>query len=129
MPPTLLKKILYAEDERDIQDIAKIALEDIGDFTVRYCNNGKEVLEALNDFQPDLFLLDVMMPEMDGPTVLKELRKNPNFMHIPAIFMTAKIQTTEVDEYKDLGVLDVIKKPFDPMTLADTLRESWKKAK
>jgi len=70
-----LKKILYAEDEDDIRAIAQIALEDIGGFTVRYCINGRKLLDAAKDFTPDLLLLDVMMPEMDGPTTLRELRK------------------------------------------------------
>ncbi len=129
MTTALLQKILYAEDEPDIQEIAKIALEDVGGFTVKHCMNGKEVLAMLRDFEPDLFLLDVMMPEMDGPMVLKELRKIPRFMHTPVIFMTAKIQAAELDEYKKLGVLDIIKKPFDPMLLANMLRASWNKVK
>lgn len=122
-----LKNILYAEDEDDIRDIAQIALEDIGGFSVRYCSNGRAVLEASKDSTPDLILLDVMMPEMDGPTTLRELRKIPSFMDVPAIFMTAKIQANEIEEYKALGVVEVIPKPFDPMTLADRIREAWNK--
>lgn len=122
-----LKKILYAEDEPDIRSIAQIALEDIGSFTIKYCATGKEVLAAVKDFSPDLLLLDVMMPEMDGVTALRELRKKSEFSHIPAIFMTAKIQADEVEEYKAMGVINVITKPFDPMTLADTIKHSWEK--
>jgi CheY-like chemotaxis protein len=115
-------KILYAEDEDDIRTIAKIALEDIGGFTVTYCQNGKEVLAALDAFQPDLLLLDVMMPEMDGPSTLKKIRENPKYNNIPAIFMTAKIQPAEVVLYHEMGVLEVIAKPFDPMQLAEMIR-------
>ena len=122
-----LKSILYAEDESDIRDIAQISLEDIGGFTVTYCSNGVDVLEVAKSFIPDLLLLDVMMPEMDGPTTLRELRKIPGFMSIPAIFMTAKIQINEIEEYKLLGAVDVISKPFDPMTLADTIKKAWNK--
>jgi len=122
-----LKTILYAEDESDIRDIAQIALEDIGGFTVKYCSNGKSVLEASKELVPDLLLLDVMMPEMDGPTTLRELRKIPAFVSIPAIFMTAKIQTNEIEEYKLLGAIDTIPKPFDPMTLAETIKKAWNK--
>ncbi|KTD56883.1 two-component response regulator [Legionella sainthelensi] len=122
-----LKKILYAEDEEDIRAIAQIALEEIGDFTVRYCSNGKEVIDAAKEFIPDLLLLDVMMPEQDGPTTLCELRKNPEFMEIPAIFMTAKIQSDEIAEYKSIGAIDVIKKPFDPLTLAMSINNAWLK--
>lgn len=123
-----LRKILYAEDEDDIRAIAQIALEDIGGFEVRYCSNGRKTLEQAKDFIPDLLLLDVMMPEMDGPTTLKELRKRPDFTQIPAIFMTAKIQRDEVEEYKSLGVIEVITKPFDPMTLADSIKNAWLKS-
>ena len=122
-----LKKILYAEDEDDIRAIAQIALEDIGGFKVKYCANGRKTLEEAKQFIPDLLLLDVMMPEMDGPTTLKELRKNPDFIEVPAIFMTAKIQTNEVEEYKAIGVIDVIAKPFDPMTLAASIKNAWLK--
>lgn len=122
-----LHNILYAEDEEDIRSIAQIALEDIGSFTVRYCNNGHEVLDAIKSFLPDLLLLDVMMPEMDGPTTLKELRKIEIYASIPAIFMTAKIQTNELEEYKSIGAIEVIGKPFDPMTLAESIQKAWMK--
>ena len=122
-----LKKILYAEDEEDIRAIAQIALEDIGGFSVRYCSNGKKILEAAKEYTPDLLLLDVMMPEMDGPTTLRELRKNPDFIKIPAIFMTAKIQSNEIADYKSIGAIDVIKKPFDPLTLATSIKNAWLK--
>lgn len=120
-----LKNILYAEDEDDIRAIAQIALEDIGCFTVRYCSNGRKALEAAKDFIPDLVLLDVMMPEMDGPSTLRELRKIKKFAMIPVIFMTAKIQASEIAEYKSLGAIEVIAKPFDPMTLADSIKKAW----
>ncbi len=122
-----LKNILYAEDEEDIRAIAQIALEDIGHFSVKYCSNGHEVLLAVKEFIPDLLLFDVMMPGMDGPTTLRELKKMPNFASIPAIFMTAKIQTSEIFDYKTMGVIEVIPKPFDPMTLADTIKQAWEK--
>src|SRR5689334_11007150 len=120
-----LRKILYAEDEEDIRVIAQIALEDIGGFTVTYCSTGLKVMEAAKEFIPDLILLDVMMPGMDGPTTLRELRKMPAFLEIPAIFMTAKIQSKEIEDYKSIGAIDVITKPFDPMTLAATIKNSW----
>lgn len=120
-------KILYAEDEEDIRVIAKIALEDIGGFTVQYCENGQIVLDTIRQFKPDLLLLDVMMPVMDGPTTLKKLREQPEFKNIPAIFMTAKIQPNEILQYQDMGVLEIIAKPFDPMKLAETINAAWDK--
>lgn len=122
-----LKKILYVEDEDDISEIAKISLEDIGGFQVKYCASGKEALTVAEAFQPDLILLDVMMPGLDGPSTLKELRKISSLEHTPTIFMTAKIQPSEVEHYKSIGAIDVISKPFDPMTLASAIKSSWEK--
>ena len=117
------KKILYVEDEPDIQAIAKIALETIGGFTVRICSSGREALETIGEFNPDCILLDVMMPGMDGHATLKALRQLPGFATTPVVFMTAKVQPREVAEFKALGALDMISKPFNPMTLASTLRQ------
>ena len=122
-----LKNILYAEDEADIRSIAQIALEDLSGFNVKYCTNGKETLEAAKTFKPDLLLLDVMMPGMDGPETLQALRKLPELARTPVVFMTAKVQPQEVQGYMALGAMGVIAKPFDPMTLADQLREIWEK--
>lgn len=122
-----LQRILYVEDEEDIRAIAQVALDDIGGFEVKYCGSWKEVEKTIETFHPQLFLLDVMMPGMDGPSMLKELRKREECKDIPAIFMTAKIQEDEIAEYKELGAIDVISKPFDPMTLADTLKKLWEK--
>ena len=120
-----LNKILLVEDEKDIQTIAQISLEEIGKFTVKYCSSGKEALGVAETFVPDLILLDMMMPGMDGIATLQALRQNPATKNIPVIFMTAKVQTNEVDKYRQLGALDVIAKPFDPMALADNLRKIW----
>jgi CheY-like chemotaxis protein len=117
-----IKKILYVEDEVDIQVIVKIALCDIGGFTIETCSSGKEALEKIEKFDPDLILLDVMMPEMDGPETLKQLRKLKKFASIPVIFVTAKIQEEEINEYKRLGAIDIVSKPFDPLTLADQIK-------
>jgi len=120
-----LSKILYVEDEPDIQAVTKLALEEIGGFSLEVCGNGDEALAKAVDFAPDLLLLDVMMPGMDGPTTLKALRELPELANTPAIFMTAKVQPHEVEEYKALGAVDVIAKPFDPMTLSENLRNIW----
>lgn len=120
-----LKKILYVEDEPDIQAVASIALADVGGFTLEVCSSGKEALSKAAAFKPDLLLLDVMMPAMDGPSVLEALRQLPETANTPAIFMTAKVQTHEVAHFKAIGAIDVVAKPFDPMTLASTLRDIW----
>jgi len=123
-----LKKILYVEDEPDIQAVAKIALEAVGGFELKTCSSGDEAIAAAVAFGPDLLLLDVMMPGMDGPTTLAELRKLPGLENTPIIFMTAKVQPQEVEHFKSLGAVEVIAKPFDPMGLADQVREAWSKA-
>ena len=120
-----LEKILHVEDDADIQTITRMTLETIGGFTVKSCSSGQEALDVAPEFSPDLILLDVMMPGMDGPTTLHELRKLPEIVATPVIFMTAKAQVHEVEGFKALGASDVITKPFDPMTLCDQLKEIW----
>ena len=120
-----LNRILYVEDEPDIRAVAKLALEMVGGFTVKICENGEEALRDAAAFAPDMILLDVMMPGLDGPATLKGLREQPSLANVPAAFMTAKIQPAEVAHYKSLGALDVIPKPFDPMTLAGQVRSIW----
>jgi CheY-like chemotaxis protein len=122
-----LNKILYVEDEPDIQTVAKLALEAIGGFDVKICSSGQAALAEVEGFAPDVILLDVMMPGMDGPTTLKALREREAVRATPIIFMTAKVQPQEVAQYKALGALDVIAKPFDPMTLSASVRSIWEK--
>ena len=118
-------KLLYVEDEADIREIAEFALEDEG-FDIVFCESGEQALEKAVDFKPDVILLDVMMPGMDGPTTLKELRGFPELIGTPVIFLTAKVQPNEIKEYLALGAIDVIAKPFDPMALAGTIRNILK---
>ncbi len=120
-----LSKILYVEDGPDIQTVAAMALEMIGGLTLEVCSSGEEALAKGEGFKPDLILLDVMMPEMDGPTTLGNLRKVSSLNDIPAVLMTAKVTPADVQNYKDMGAVDVIPKPFDPMTLAEQVREIW----
>lgn len=120
-----LQRILYVEDEPDIQAVAKLALEMVGGFTVKVCSSGEEALREAEAFAPDMILLDVMMPGMDGPSTLKALRELPSLAELPVAFMTAKVQPAEVTHYKTLGARDVIAKPFDPMTLASQVRAIW----
>ena len=122
---TTLQRILYVEDEADIQAVAKLALEMVGGFTVKICSSGEEALREAVAFAPEMILLDVMMPGMDGPTTLAALRKLPALATIPIAFMTAKVQPQEVAHYKSLGARDVIPKPFDPMNLAKQMRAIW----
>ncbi|MDP3878567.1 MAG: response regulator [Methylobacter sp.] len=120
-----LQRILYVEDEPDIQAVAKLALEMVGGFQVMICSGGQQALDTVGSFAPDLILLDVMMPGMDGPATLQKLRANPSTASIPVIFLTAKVQPNEVAQYQALGALNVIAKPFDPMTLAAQVQKIW----
>lgn len=120
-----LTRILYVEDDPDIQAIAMMVLETIHGFVMEACCSGSEALEKAVAFKPDLILLDVMMPGMDGPETLKHLRAFPELATTPVVFMTAKVQPQEVQGYLNLGALGVIAKPFDPITLAQQLRTIW----
>ncbi|HEY6929866.1 MAG TPA: response regulator [Thermoanaerobaculia bacterium] len=120
-----LERILYVEDDADIQTVAALALEAVGGFQVKICSSGREAIAAAPGFRPDLILLDVMMPGMDGPATLKALRQLPGIAQTPIVFMTAKVQPAEIAQYKGLGALDVIAKPFDPMKLAATVRSIY----
>lgn len=120
-----LQRILYVEDEPDIQAVAQIALEAVGGFEVKICSSGEEAIREAVAFSPDLLLLDVMMPGMDGPTTLAALKKLPELKDTPSIFMTAKVQPQEVEQLRSLGAVEVIAKPFDPMMLAEKVKSAW----
>lgn len=124
----MLQKILMVEDETDIQTIARVALEMVGKFDVEICSGGEEALQKAPTFAPDLIVLDVMMPVMDGPMTMARLRELDGFSQTPIVFMTAKAQPEEAAGYRALGAAAVIMKPFDPMTLADELRTIYGQA-
>lgn len=122
-----LKKILLVEDEPDIRMVAKLALESVGGFSVEACASGQEALARAETVAPDLVILDVMMPGMDGPATLGALRALPSLGATPVLFMTAKVQPQEIAHYRSLGAIDVVAKPFDPMTLAQAVKAIWEK--
>lgn len=116
-------RILYIDDEADIREIAQMALELDPDFVVETRGSGREGIAAARDWAPALILLDVMMPELDGPTVLGLLREDPVTAGIPVVFITARTQAQEVVHLRALGACGVIAKPFDPMALAGQVRD------
>jgi len=122
-----LNKILYIEDEPDIQTVARLALENVGGFTLEVCDSGQTALDVAEDFAPDLILSDVMMPGMDGPATITKLREISSLSNTPVMFMTAKVQTEEIAELLSYGALGVIPKPFDPMSLSTKILELWNK--
>jgi two-component system OmpR family response regulator len=125
MEQSALSRILFVEDDPDIQVVATLALESLGGFRVLACSSGAEALSRFAELAPDLVLLDVMMPGMDGPATLEALRRLPGGSTTPVVFMTARVQAHEVSRYKALGAVEVISKPFDPMRLAEVVREIW----
>ena len=122
-----LNKILYVEDDPNVQAVVKVSLVSIGKFTIKACWNGKEALESIEEFQPDLILSDVMMPEMDGVTMIKILKSDSRYSHIPVVFISARAQKHEVEEYMVHGATHVLTKPFDPITLPNELKSVWER--
>lgn len=123
-----IKRVLIVDDDDDIRTVSEMALKFVGKLEVVAASNGAEAVRLASEQEPDLILLDMMMPGMDGVETFKVLRAQPSTAAIPIIFMTAKVQTHEVAEYLKLGAAGVITKPFDPMTLADQVREMAAKA-
>lgn len=113
----LFGKILYVEDDLTVQKVVEAALRDVAGYELKICNSGKEVLESTHDFDPDLFLFDIMLPDMTGLAVLEELRKVPKYKDVPAIFISAKFVGHNFSEYRDAQVRGIIRKPFDFKTL------------
>lgn len=111
-------QILYVDDEDDIREVACMALGLAPGVDVLSCSSGQEALRIAADSKPDLILLDVMMPLMDGPKTLENLKENVATKDIPVIFVTARTQSYELERFHKSGAMGVIAKPFDPMTLA-----------
>ena len=118
------RHILYVEDNLSILEVTSTALRAVGGFHVTAFSNGEDAIEAAQKgLAPDLLLLDVMMPHMDGPTTLEALRAFPQMQNIPAVFFTAKAPSSDVRlRYGDL-VADIISKPFDPVILPERIHE------
>lgn len=116
-------KILHVDDEPDIREVAALSLTLDSGISVRSASSGAEAIEILGeDWTPDVIMLDVMMPGLDGPGTLERIRHLPRHSATPVIFMTARAQAHEQTRLIGLGALAVIIKPFDPMTLADLVR-------
>jgi two-component system cell cycle response regulator len=120
-----LRTILYTDDEPDIRLIVQTALGLAEGLTVHTADSGERALELAHELQPDLLMLDVMMPGLDGPGTLKRLRADPGIAQIPVIFVTAKATPEDVLRFRALGALAVIAKPFDPMQLPTQVLALW----
>jgi CheY-like chemotaxis protein len=115
-------RILHVDDEADIRAVVEMSLGLDSHFTTRNVESGKEALAVAAEWMPDIILLDVMMPAMDGPATLARLRADKRTADIPVVFMTARAQARELELLNSLGAMGVIDKPFDPMTLAAVVR-------
>jgi len=117
-------KLLYVDDDPDIRTIVEMALALDSGIDVRTAGSGRAAIDLVvqSDWRPDVFVLDVMMPDMDGPATLQALRALPDMSGTPALFMTAKARDADIALYRDLGAAGVVLKPFDPLQLATEIR-------
>lgn len=120
-----LNTLLYVDDDADIREIVEMSLGLDGSLSVSSSAGGEHALDTMRSARPDLVVLDVMMPGMDGPAILQRMRADPVLQHIPVIFMTAKANPQEVARFRDLSAIGVIAKPFDPMALGGQVRALW----
>ncbi len=123
-----LQRITYVEDEPHIREIVQLALEELGGYTLHVCESGSQALDTIPIFHPDLVMLDVMMPGMNGIQTFRSLRELPEIIETPIIFVTAKAQKHEIQQYISLGAADVIPKPFDPVALPGEIFAIWRKS-
>lgn len=120
-----LQRVLHVEDDPSIRLVTSLTLEKVGKFTVLSCDSGAQALQQARDFDPQVLLLDVMMPGMDGPATLQALQQQMDLSQRLVLFMTAKVQQQELDFYHSIGAWAVIMKPFEPMTLPEQVRRHW----
>ena len=118
-----MKTVLLVDDEDDIREVAQMSLEVTAGWTILEANCGEDGVTKAQDSQPDAILLDVMMPDMDGPSTFLKIREIPALAETPVILMTAKVQASDLEQFKALGVSGVIPKPFDPMSLAEQVKK------
>ena len=116
-------RVLYVDDEPDIREVAEMSLSLDPEFEVRTAGSAAQALELMAEWVPDVALLDVMMPGMDGPGLLRAMRERPELENLPVVFVTARAQRSELQNFATLDAVGVIAKPFDPMTLAVQVRK------
>jgi two-component system OmpR family response regulator len=119
-----LRRILVVDDQRVMRSIAEFSLGKMGGFALHICASGEEAIAAAATFMPDLLLLDMNMPQLDGVQTLQELRARG--VAAPVVFFTAKVGAADMERFNGLGALGVVPKPFDPLKLPGQLQELWK---
>jgi CheY-like chemotaxis protein len=115
-------RVLINDDEEDTRSIASMSLTILGGLEVIEAENGQDGVNKAAAEQPDVILLDMMMPIMDGPSTLEALRSNDRTRNIPVIFLTAKAMTSEIERLKRMGARGILTKPFDPTVLATQMK-------
>lgn len=119
--PVKVRRILIIDDEADIREVTAVTLETVAGWQVIAAHSGAQGIHRAAIEQPDAILLDVMMPDIDGPSTFQILRKNGTTAHIPIVLLTAKVQETDRQALGKLGAAAILSKPFDPLTLADQI--------
>ena len=127
MPDRPLNRICYVEDDEDIQRIVRMSLERVGKMTVAVVTDPTQAIQAFAEFQPDLVMLDWMMPVLDGPALFQQMKLRPETSALPVVFITARASPRDLAELKELGAAGTISKPFSPKDLPDQLRAIWAK--
>ena len=120
-----LRRVMCIEDDPDIRMLIEFSLSTVGQLDVLSCSNGSQALASVTAFAPNLVLLDVMMPGLNGPETLKALRQMPAMKGVPVVFMTAQVMPADLEQLLLHGVAGLIVKPFDPMTLPQDLQPFW----
>ena len=123
-----LKRIMYVDDDPDLQDIVRVSLETRGGFTVACCDSGNQALEEIPNFKPDLVILDMVLPGMSGFQLLERMRHLRGVPWIPVIFLTSKIRPDQAEDFVKLGVIGIINKPLNPLELRHQVREIWERS-
>ena len=118
----MVKKILFVDDDELMAEFAVMTMES-GGFKVKHCISGKKALATVEQYSPDLILLDIQMPDMDGKQTLSELKKIESAKNIPVIFLTWSPNKKDAETYAKMGVIGVIGKPFDAKTLCQTIKK------
>lgn len=123
-----MRRILIIDDEDDIREVAALSLEATAGWHILTASSGAEGIEVATAEQPDAILMDVMMPEVDGPTTFANMKQNPAVAHIPVLLLTAKVQGVDQRRFAGLGLAGILFKPFDPLTLAQQISDTlgWK---
>ncbi len=123
MRECFMRRVLIIDDEDDIREVAALSLEATAGWEILTASSGREGIKVAAAEKPDAILMDVMMPEMDGPTTFRQMQLNPEVQGIPVVLLTAKVQGVDQRRFAGLGVAAILFKPFDPLTLASQISD------